>query len=178
MSPEERWLLVKAVEIAARYGSLGGKTTLKPQKRPRVGDDYGLVRWQDGPQVQKADIEKYLSHLRWRSTSTKDPDLRWFFYMQGALLWRSQINKLIGLSEDGRSIVGCKEYQNFLRGRRSTKTQPAASKKIFSFRADGGRIWGYARNAEMRDQIIQHIRELLKGREYIVKTGQEVLNEL
>jgi hypothetical protein len=65
-----------------------------------------------------------------------------------------------------------------LRGRRGDQHNPAVSKKIFSFRADGGRIWGYAKNAEMRDKIIEQIKRQLGQRNYVVKAGEEVLNEL
>lgn len=46
ISHEENWLIARAVEIAARYGALGGKTVLKPQTDQRKGADYGIVRWE------------------------------------------------------------------------------------------------------------------------------------
>lgn len=179
LEAEERWLLVKAVEVAAKYGALGGKTTLKPQKRPKVGDDYGIVQWKDGSQFQKkSEIEKYLARSCWRNPQVEEPDLRWFFFVQGAFLWRRQINALIGLSEDGHPTVGHEDYHDFLRGRLGSPNTPAVSKKIFSFRADGGRIWGYARDEEMRDKVIEKVKALLGKGSHRAKTGEELLREL
>ena len=91
--------------------------------------------------------------------------MRWFFFVQGGFLWREQINRLL-------------EAETFLRGRRGSATQAAVSKKLFSFRAGGGRVWGYARDREMRDRIITRIREELANSHYGIKTGEEVLREL
>ncbi len=178
VQPEERWLLSKAIWIAATYGALGGKTTLKPQRDTRKGADYGIVQWvQVHPPIQKpANLRNYL--LQFRQISIGLPDLRWFFFVKGAFLWRRQVNCLLGLSDDGRRVVGQADYQNFLRGQRGSASQDAVSKKLFSFRANGGRIWGYARDAAMRDEIIKVIRAELGQGNYTVKTGEEVLHEL
>jgi CRISPR-associated protein Cmr1 len=178
MAGEEKWLLAKAVEIAATYGALGGKTTLKPQRKRRVGDDYGVVEWEKGPNIGQVDVAQYFHSRGWRQVQTKLPDLRWFFFVKGAILWRKQINNLIGLSEDGRYVIGRKGFQEFLRGRRGRGGEPAASKKVFSFRAGGRRVWGYAGNSTMRDEIIEHLRHELGAGNYTIKTGEEVLNEL
>ncbi len=175
---EEQWLLSKAILIAATYGALGGKTTLKPQRDARKGADYGIVRWVEvQPNIPKPDnLGNYL--LQFRQVGVGLPDLRWFFFVKGAFLWRRQINRLIGLSDDGRRVIGQADYQNFLRGQRGSASQDAISKKLFSFRANGGRIWGYARDATMRDEIIRVIRGELGQGTHTVKTGKEVLHEL
>jgi len=177
MVDAEKWLLARTVWIAATYGALGGKTTLKPQKDLMKGADYGIVQWVNvSPQARKPNnLNEYLSQFR--QTKVSMPDLRWFFSVQGAFLWRKQINNLIGLSENGQRVVGNALYQEFLRGRRGDAHHDAISKKIFSFRVEE-RIWGYARDAAMRDEIISHIRSELGQASYIVKTGEEVLNEL
>jgi CRISPR-associated protein Cmr1 len=176
MSNEERWLLIKAVEIASNYGTLGGKTTLKPQKG-KVGEDYGIVQTISVPLLLKPDVEAFLRKFR-QVKPEGAADLRWFFFVQGAFLWRRQMNALMGLSEDGQKIIGHEPYQQFLRGRRGDRTHEAISKKLFSFQVDGGRIWGYARDDKMRDTIIEQIHQQLKGRNYTIKTGEEVLHEL
>jgi CRISPR-associated protein Cmr1 len=176
ITDDEKWLLAKSVEIAARYGAFGGKTTLKPQKG-KIGEDYGIVQIITFPNIARPDIPRFLSQFR--QVSPKDAaDLRWFFFSKGAFLWRKQMNDLMGLSGDGQKITGNKPYQQFLRGRRGDAAHDAISKKLFSFRADGGRIWGYARDAKMRDEIIHQIKETLDTGSYTVKTGEEVLNEL
>jgi CRISPR-associated protein Cmr1 len=176
MSNEERWLLIKAVEIASNYGTLGGKTTLKPQKG-KVGEDYGIVQTISVPLLLKPDVEAFLRKFR-QVKPEGAADLRWFFFVKGAFLWRRQMNALLGLSEDGQSVIGNEPYQQFLRGRRGDRTHEAISKKLFSFQVDGGRIWGYARDDKMRDTIIEQIHQQLKGRNYTIKTGEEVLHEL
>ena len=180
---EEKWLLANAVEIAARYGSLGGRTALKPQRRTKVGDDYGIVDLIQRTKVASdhQSVESYLKDLKWRQTISVLPDLRWFFFIDRTFLRRNQINFLIGLSENGKLIVGEEEYQKFLRGQRGGKVggkeRPAISKKVFSFRVNGGRIWGYARDKKMLDIIVMMISKMLGSGPFTVKTGEEVLNE-
>lgn len=181
LNTEQRWLLVKTVEIAAKHGALGGKTPLKPQKKPKVGDDYGIVQVresQGAPKVSKPDIEKYLRSGDWRNVQIQEPDLRWFFFVQGAFLCRKQINSVIGLSEDGRSVIGNEPFQQFLRGRKGDQSNPAVSKKIFSFRVDHGRIWGYGQDQTMRDKITEKVKEEIGQGTCQVKTGEQVLDEL
>jgi len=167
LEQEEEWLLAKAVEIAARYGALGGKTTLKPQPKPKVGDDYGIVSLVTGASSAntREQVERYLKNRNWRHPGTTLPDLRWFFFLKGRFLSRPQMNRLL-------------ESHEFLRGRRGEDNQAAVSKKLFSFKTDGGRVWGYARDAAMRDTIIAQIRAELGSGTYTIKTGEEALHEL
>jgi CRISPR-associated protein Cmr1 len=190
MNDAEKWLLAKAVEIAAKYGALGGKTTLKPQKnvrgpndtlkkfpRAKPGDDMGLVSWQNGngvPDLQIADALAFVCKAEWRHVHQAEfPDLRWFFFTPNQFLWRRQLNTLMGRSPDGRRVIKRgQQVEDWLRG------DIGISKKIFSFRAGGGRVWGYARDKRMRDEIITQIRKELGNGRYTIKTGEEVLNEL
>jgi len=163
---EEGWLFVKAVEIAAGYGSLGGRTTRKPQAKKGVGDDYGLLFLKSAPPIDcNWDKTKgYLSGFRSVKGATGYPDLRCFFFVQGSFLWREQMNALT-------------KREPFLRGDRGGGNKPAVSKKVFSFRTNSGRVWGYARDAKMRDDIIKHLRSEL-GAKAKIKTGDEVLGGL
>lgn len=175
---EEKWLLLKAVEIAARYGALGGKTTLKPQKGP-MGKDFGIVEWKSASDVQKPrDIATFLENFRHDKHPPEFPNLAYFFFFTNAFLSRLQMNPLLGLNEKGRPLPQVDEVQKFLQGRRGTSQSDAISKKLFSFQAGGGRIWGYARDAHMRDEIIKRIKQQISGSGYTVKTGEEVLHEL
>lgn len=64
-----------------------------------------------GPQIDRpADLRGYLGQFRPGPTADGMPDLRWFFFVQSAFLWRRQINYLIGLSGDGRTVVGDADY--------------------------------------------------------------------
>ncbi len=166
MEDEEKWLLAEAVEIAAEYGALGGKTTLKPQAKKGVGDDYGIVSImkQSGLPSSLQTVRQYLNDSRDRSGGTSEPDLRWFFFAQGDFLRRQQMNTLM-------------DSETWLRGRRGDQHSQASSKKVFSFQAGGGRVWGYAQDARMRDQIISQLRQQLSPSARI-KTGEEVISEL
>ncbi len=178
LSPEEKWLLIKAIWIAVRYGSLGGKTTLKPQKGP-MGKDYGITQWIRSNAVEKPhDILLFLNRFRHGKHPPEYADLRHFFFFQGAFLMRLQMNTLMKLDAKGRPLPHPDEVQRFLRGARGTGTRNAVSKKIFSFKANGGRIWGYAKSVRMRDETIARIKQALSDKNYAVKTGEEVLNEL
>ncbi|MEM4228075.1 MAG: type III-B CRISPR module RAMP protein Cmr1 [Candidatus Caldarchaeum sp.] len=178
IGPEEKWLLVKAVEIATRYGALGGKTTLKPQRGP-MGEDFGIAEWVQGPNVQKPeDVATFLQGFRRDTQPQEYPNLVRFFFVQGAYLLRLQMNALLGLNNQGRPLANSDEVQRFLQGRRGTAQSDAVSKKLFSFKAGGGRIWGYARDVGMRDEIIRRIKRQLGKRPFTVKTGEEVLHEL
>ena len=173
----EQWLLAKSIEVAAQYGSIGGKTTLKPQKHEKRGADYGIVSIVSLPSLActREQVEAYLQARKERQWKTILPDLRWFFFVQGQFLGRELINHLIGLRPNGLPIERPSEAQLFLRGRRGGgPTQPAVSKKLFSFKVESGRVWGYARDRAMRERIEA---ELGKGG-YTVKTGEEVLREL
>jgi CRISPR-associated protein Cmr1 len=176
--PEEEWLLTRAVEIVARYGALGGKTTLKPQKGP-MGEDFGIVAWIRASDFQKPkDILAFLQNFRQGDHPPQYPNLSHFFFFSGAFLSRLQMNPLLGLSPKGNPLPNPDDAQRFLQGKRGSAQQDAISKKLFSFKAGGGRIWGYARDPEMRDEIVARIRQQLGKASYTVKTGQEVLNEL
>lgn len=183
ITDEEKWLLTKSIEIAARYGALGGKTTLKPQKGP-MGEDFGIVSWIAAePSAQKPDnIRAFLQRFRKKKNAPEHPDLRHFFFVSGSFLSRLQMNSLMGLDSRGRPLHNADDTQKFLQGKRGTAQSNAISKKIFSFRAGGGRIWGYARDATMRDEIIRRVKEQINEQtgsgNYTVKTGEEVLHEL
>ena len=177
ITEEEKWLLTKSIKIAADYGALGGRTTRKPQTRRGVGDDYGIVQWKSPALANRPNFNNY-----WESfkivASTDKPDLRHFFFIKGAFLWRRQMNALMGLSEDGQPVSLPAEYQEFLRGNRGNNDNPAVSKILFSFKTGDGRIWGYARDTQMRDEIIGKIRRQLGDDNYPCKTGEDVQNEL
>jgi len=84
----------------------------------------------------------------------------------------------LGQGEKGIPTSNAKDWQGFLRGRRGSATEEAVSKKLFSFQAGGGRIWGYARDRQMRDTIVEEIQRTLGKGNYTVKTGEKVLHEL
>jgi len=162
---EERWLLTKSVEIAAKWGSIGGRTTRKPQVRKGVGDDYGLVFLKSALTIKcnQDKAKQYLSGFRTDVGKAGYPDLRCFFFVRGAFLWRDQMNALMA-------------REPFLRGDRGSGNTPAVSKKIFSFQTDSGRVWGYAQDVKMRDEITKYLRTEF-GAKARIRTGEEVIRE-
>jgi hypothetical protein len=180
LEQKEKWLLSKALWIATNYGAMGGKTTRKPQRNTRVGRDCGLIEWESGTRVDGGvqQIRDYLAKHEWRQVQRGTPDLRWFFFIKGAFLDRIAMNRLMGLSDDGKRVVSDEPWQKALRGQRGDATQPAISKKIFSFRGGGKRVWGYVGDAMMRDTVVEHLTEQLGKGRWSIKTGEEVLNEL
>jgi len=174
----EKWLLLKAVEIAAKYGALGGKTTLKPQKG-RIGEDFGVVEWKGASDTQKPEgWATFFQNFRYGKHPTEYPNLTCFFFLSGAFLSRLQMNTLLGLDKGGRPLQNPDNVQKFLQGKRGTAQRDAVSKKLFSFRAGGGRVWGYARDTQMRNEIITRIKGQLGNASFTIKTGEEVLHEL
>lgn len=189
MMDEEKWLLGKAVAIAAKYGAMGGKTTLKPQRnargpndtlkrfpRTKPGDDMGIVSWMASNNVATQSLTaavEYLRDQKGRRADSQDwPNLNWFFFRNRAHFTRSQLNTMMGRSPDGRRILDTHDQiKKWLRG------DIGVSKKIFSFHADRGRLWGYGLNRTMRDEIIKRLGEEL-GTSADIKTGEGVIREL
>ncbi|MBW2123481.1 MAG: type III-B CRISPR module RAMP protein Cmr1 [Deltaproteobacteria bacterium] len=180
IGPEEKWLLTKAIEIAAKYGALGGKTTYKPQKGP-MGKDFGIVEWVGASDISRpADVKAILKNFRNVQHLPEYPNLAHFFFFLGAFLSRVQMNPLLGLDNKGKPLSKTDEVEKFLQGKRGSAQSEAVSKKLFSFQADGGRIWGYAKEIAMRNQIVDRIKQQLQlGKvSYTVKVGEEVIHEL
>lgn len=164
--PEERWLLAKALWLIARYGSIGGKTTLKPPRQP----DYGIVtlasplRLPAG--VDRPAVSGWLARMleesptmqaRARRAPPEWPDLRLFFFHTDRWLDKGQIDELVRIDPTG-----------FLSGRRGV------SKKVFSFQR-GNRFWGYARDRQMLEKILRALETMgVQG----TRTGEEVIHEL
>jgi CRISPR-associated protein Cmr1 len=165
LADEERWLLAKTFWLIAHYGSLGGKTTLKPPAQP----DYGLVQLVKNlpaPNLTREPVAKYLQGLtaasadlarRAQSLSPEVPTLRLFYFNPSMWLEARQMNDLVKTDPSG-----------FLAGRRGV------SKKVFSFQSVK-RFWGYARDAVMLQAILKKLTALGVQN---TRTGQEVLNEL
>lgn len=163
--PEERWLLAKAIWLIARYGSLGGKTPLKPPQ-----PDYGLValasplRLPTG--ITRKDVQAWLARMldasphmqgRLRRAPSEWPDLRLFFFNTKRWLDLGQVNELVRVDPSG-----------FLSGRRGV------SKKVFSFQTVP-RFWGHARDEGMLEKVLATLQRLGVADTH---TGKEVLDEL
>jgi len=161
---EEKWLLAKTFELINRYGSIGGKTTLKPPKMP----DFGLVEVLENVQttITRDAVSQWISSImgksqvlqkRLQAMPREFPNLRYFFFNTNAYLDTKQMNQLVAIDRTG-----------FLRGDRGI------SKKVFSF-ATGKRFWGYTTGDGMLNAVLKQLSQMnVRG----TKTGKEVLNEL
>jgi len=162
---EERWLLAKVAWLITRYGSMGGKTTLKPPQ-----PDYGLVALASPlrlpSSVTRESVQVWLAKMlaespvlqeRLRRAPPEWPNLRLFFFNTERWLDTGQVNELVRVDPSG-----------FLSGRRGV------SKKVFSFQK-GNRFWGYARDSQMLEKVLATLQRLGVSS---TRTGEEVLNEL
>lgn len=174
---EEKWLLHQAIRIASEYGAIGGRTPRKPQNNRKVGGDYGLIEIEESRNVPELTAEKAQNYLtgsnlrRLEQTDPRWPNLRYFFFVTGQYLRRESINRLLGLSEDGKQEISNGNVEKALRGSKGV------SKKIFSFETSPGRLWGYLPDKRLRDQTINRLKGV-KIDERNIRTGEELLNEL
>jgi CRISPR-associated protein Cmr1 len=139
---DEKWLLKKTLDIIGKYGSIGGRTTRKPQKSI-VGMDYGLIAIENMKIETNATKEGVKSWIldnkkAFGDNNEKWPDLKYFFFVNGKFLSRNEMNMIMN------NIP-------FLKGKRKDGKFIGKSKKIFSFKSNGGRIWGYCKNDILED---------------------------
>ncbi|MFQ6041892.1 MAG: type III-B CRISPR module RAMP protein Cmr1 [Candidatus Poribacteria bacterium] len=160
----ERWLLSAAFWIIDEYGSIGGKTTAKPPKRP----DYGIVEVVENIdfQLTRDDVVQWIEEQMNASEVMQSklsmlpreyPNLRYFFFHPDDWLDTNEMNRLL------RS-----DRTKFLAGQRGV------SKKVFSFK-DGSRFWGYTTGDEMLQQVMNTLASMEVEE---TMTGGDVLDEL
>jgi len=160
---EEKWLLSRVFILISKYGSMGGKTTLKPPKFP----DFGLVKL-----LQNINSTKnYSEMIDWFNMIMTNsdvlsrkleivpkeyPNLRFFFFNRNIWLDRQQMNLLVASDHTG-----------FMKGARGI------SKKLFSFsQGEGKRFWGYTTGEEMLNIIMDKLNSMqIEG----THKGEEVM---
>jgi len=167
----ENWLLHKTLWLIVTYGSIGGRTTRKPQAYPKrsISGPWGLLAFREQPQVShmKDDVKNWLQKKALQRTVPDAwPNLKYFFFKPGHFLNRSQINRLF------KTIVFPSwDERIFFKG------MLAISKKIFSFNhPQGKRFWGYCKNKQMLNAVIQKIETEFRVSQ--IKKGEEVIDEL
>jgi CRISPR-associated protein Cmr1 len=168
ITDEERWLVGRTFYLIDKYGSMGGKTTLKPPKMP----DYGLVSLLENVEspngVDRQAVAKWLGDMIQKSDSLKRraqaipreyPNLRYFFFNPNSWIDREKMNRLVKIDRSG-----------FLAGERGI------SKKVFSFKNQPGkRLWGYTKDEAMLSQVMKELEAMgVKN----TRKGGDVLNEL
>ncbi len=161
----ERWLMNRVFTLIDRYGSIGGKTTLKPPSQP----DYGQVTAEKNvpaPELTAAQIKQWLQTMlqasfnmqhRLADQSVEIPQLDLFFFNTSSWLDGRQMNELVRIDRSG-----------FLAGERGI------SKKVFSFQVTH-RFWGYTTDQTMLNNVLDALNRMgIRG----TQTGKEVLNVL
>jgi CRISPR-associated protein Cmr1 len=162
---EERWLMSRVFALIDRYGSIGGKTTLKPPSQP----DYGQVAVEKNvpaPDLDGSQIRAWLQAIlqvspnmqhRLATQPVEIPRLDLFFFNTSVWLDRRQMNELVHIDRSG-----------FMAGERGV------SKKVFSFQTTH-RFWGYTIDQKMLDNVLDALNRMgIRG----TQTGKEVLNVL
>lgn len=163
---EERWLLSRTLYVIDRYGSLGGRTTMKPPKFP----DFGLIKMVQNIRSDR-EYRAVAAWLKDQGTRSEEmsrkmenippeyPNVQYFFFNRGYWLDRQRMNDVVAADPTG-----------FMRGARGV------SKKLFSFsRGEGKRFWGYTTGEDMLKRILDQLATM--GIRH-TKTGREVLHEL
>lgn len=165
LADEERWLLARELQLIGRYGSIGGRTPLKPPDQP----DYGIVEVRENiptPELSREEVARWLAGLLATSTDMQRrqaaqprqvPRLDLFFFNDGHWLDLRNVNDLMRVDSSG-----------FLAGK------IGVSKKVFSFRV-GNRFWGYAADRTMLTKVMDRLAALgVHG----TKKGEAVIHEL
>jgi len=155
ISGEEKWLLAEAVEIAAKYGALGGKTTSLRQTRGIIE----IVKPIDKPNLKKDIIEQWLRGFRQVKHEPEWADLKRFIFIPKQ-----------ALNEDPRQIAR-RVDPNFLLGQKEL----GRSRKVFVFKRPD-RTFAYFRSQETYQRVLEEWKAHFAPGS--IKTGEEVLNEL
>lgn len=165
--PEEIYLLVSSMKIASCYGSFCAKNGLVPQRSSGMLIDTGLVELIEVPDIQctvQEAVKFVAGHCGKKNNSPDYPDLRWFFFGKGIYLDRAGLDTFIDRlrSSDG-------DTAQFMQG------SVGISKKVFSFRAGGKRIWGYSRGEEELKTVMDALEKQFGTNK--VLNGQEVIDD-
>lgn len=166
---EERWLLGKAVEVMCNHGAIGGKKTLKP---PR--EDFGvlkLVKNLSYDPLAAETIQIYVEKFKPHISALIWPDLRWFFFVHGHYLERVDLNRMLGLTTRGKEKPSRTRLEQCL----LEKPKSGYSKRLFSFTADGGRMWGYVDSGKMLGEVVTRLEDEFGIPPEVIIQGLDVL---
>jgi CRISPR-associated protein Cmr1 len=156
--PYERCLLAKTIDLISQYGSLGGKTTLKPSKTSTKQQhrDYGIIRLLGvtglGPEDRKSWEEETSKGAGAGGSQPDLPNLDLFWFLPGETVIGDSsqrddaFNHLLGLSRTnwpGRTPASVPFRDGYDDVRESVcGIYKKRSKRVFSFKKPA-RTWGY-----------------------------------
>jgi len=201
-SEDEKKILNATIKLIVEYGSIGGKTTLKPSETSnnyqRHHLDYGLITYQDKSLLKRKyfnNVPPYVNHIK--DNNPDRPDLKHFWFIKGGCISRDKINTIVGRDIRTGRYQNPDELQVFLGGyndkdrndlkislikaieRRGVSDKCSESKKIFSFHGQSSgksRCWGYTRQSDY-DKTIKLIKDNVSS-SINIKRGTEVINVL
>uniref|UniRef100_A0A7C3UQZ9 Type III-B CRISPR module RAMP protein Cmr1 n=1 Tax=candidate division WOR-3 bacterium TaxID=2052148 RepID=A0A7C3UQZ9_UNCW3 len=174
---EEEFLLKKTLWIISKYGSIGGRTTRKPEpgkQNKEAHKDYGLIKLVSPSEKElKKELNddnrknKAINYLKGvKSKEIKDyqeyPNLKYFIFgrcQTGTYLNKTEMEKIMNQFP-------------WLKGRERREKDPGKSKFLFSFYE--GRWWCYYK---ADDCEYKELYEFLRGKPYFddIKKGEEIL---
>lgn len=157
ISDKEWALLELTLLFISEYAAIGGKTVFKPSEEKGRGkafhhQDFGLIQIQNRPEIEKEykELKEYVTQERWRKADQSDfawASLQNFWCVKRRYLRResqteSTFNRVLGRHEDKAQAQQLKPSDRaaaWLAGGRQE------SKKVFSFKAGGGRTFGFVK---------------------------------
>ncbi len=173
----EKTLLNLTIKIIVEYGSVGGKTVLKPSDHgcsESHHDDYGLLAFQVEPEIKVSpthfDLKGKYNHLK-RKDEPEYPNIKYFWFIRGQYFNRLHHNKIVSRDpNDTKNYLNATDFQEWLGG----DHEKGISKKIFSFKTTN-LCWGYARESNL-NIIKGKIQALLNASTKIIE-GKDIMHD-
>jgi len=184
LSSEQKWLFKKTLWVIENYGTIGGRTTWKPNGK--WGTPYGLIKTEDYGDLRQWDtfsnvdnVKTWLKENKEVIKKKKHPDwfsLNFYWIVEGQYLTRKQINKVVRRDPNNpeKYLPEADDFEKWLGGEISS--EKSVSKKIFSFK-NPNKVFGYIRNDKELITLYERIKKIL-GKDVRLKTGKEILGEL
>jgi CRISPR-associated protein Cmr1 len=189
---EEEWALLEAtLRLIAEYGTIGGKTVLKPSNELDRANmpqhqDYGIIKLIEcspSKHFSRSELEKYVRSDRWTkpAVSVGEKDFSWaslqnFWCVKGRCLTRetgdkSSFNHVIGRPESKKDS---KNNDSWLAGSQRKRE----SKRVFSFK-NPARTFGFVKPELVTFDIMkQRLKGVWGPDGWNFIEGDEILNSL
>lgn len=192
ISDEEWALLELTLLFISEYAAIGSKTVFKPsQEETREKAfhhrDFGLIQIQSRPEVEKEykELKEYVAQERWRKADQSD--FAWASLQNFWCVKRRYLRRESQRESTFNKVLGRFEYKN-----RAQELEPSdcaaawlaggrqKSKKVFSFKAGGGRTFGFVKPVlidftQMKERL-KWAWENLQDNEFL--TGQQIIEHL
>ena len=152
-------------------------TLMMPEDNKKTDRDFGLIEILSTPlkTLPIQDIQNIRKYLIDNvpcddicSNFPKYPDLRYFFFLLGNVLTKSQLGDFyLELSSQVNGSGQDPSTWEFMKGIIGN------SKKLFSFSSGVGRVWGYTRDKRELESVVNVLRQQFNFEN--ICTGEEVI---